>query len=376
MIVLVVFGTRPEAIKMAPLVCELRRRAGIETRVCVTGQHREILDDALDVFDIGPDYDLGVMRAGQGLSRLTARMLVGLQRILRRDRPEWVLVQGDTTTAMAASLAAVHARVKVGHVEAGLRTGDPARPWPEEANRRMIDSLADALWAPTDEAKDNLLRENLGGRHIRVTGNTGVDALLGARARLRSDTRLLDECRRRCPYAEGPRRLILVTAHRRETLGAGLSRICDALARLAQRGDIDIVYPVHPNPLVRGPVLQHLAGLPRVHVVDPLPYLAFVHLMDRCHFILTDSGGIQEEAPVIGRPVLVMRDTTERPDAVHAGTVRLVGTDARAIEGAVVDLLDHPEHHARMSLVSSPYGDGRASQRIAEHLCALAGVGD
>ena len=374
--VLLVFGTRPEAIKMAPLVHTLRQCAGVETRVCVTGQHREMLDDTLAVFDIRPDDDLAVMRAGQGLSRSTARILVGVEGVVRRQRPDWVLVQGDTTTALAASLAAMHARVKIGHVEAGLRTGNSSQPWPEEVNRRMVDGLAHALWPATEEAKDNLVRENLGDRPMRVTGNTGVDALLQIRAKLASDARLRDQCRRQYPCADGPRRLVLVTAHRRETLGPGLSRICDALARLARRSDIDIVFPVHPNPHVREPVTRRLAGFSRIHLIDPVPYPGFVYLMHRCHVILTDSGGIQEEAPVLGRPVLLLRDKTERPDALQAGTLELVGTDARAIEQAVANLLDDPAQHARMSQVHSPFGDGQASRRIAEHLCAVAGVAD
>jgi UDP-N-acetylglucosamine 2-epimerase (non-hydrolysing) len=370
--VLLVFGTRPEAIKMAPLVRVLQRRRGITLRVCVTGQHRDMLDQALDVFDIRPDYDLAVMRPRQHLTRATARILLGLERILRHDRPDWLLVQGDTTTALAASLAAVHARVRLGHVEAGLRTGRVGHPWPEESNRRAIDSMADALWAPTDEAKEHLLRENLGDRHIRITGNTGVDALLEMRSALRGRPDLLDACRRQCPYAESPRRIILVTAHRRETRGPALEAICAALARVSRRGDVDIVFPVHPSPPVREIVGRQLDGLSHVHIVDPLPYLTFLYLMDRAHVILTDSGGIQEEAPVLGRPVLVLRDATERPEAVERGTARLVGTDPCRIERAVTELLDVPEAYARMSRAHSPYGDGRASERIADHLCEIA----
>jgi UDP-N-acetylglucosamine 2-epimerase (non-hydrolysing) len=374
--ILLIFGTRPEAIKMAPLVRALRGRPGIALRVCVTGQHRSMLDQALDVFDIRPDYDLAVMRPRQHLTRATARILLGLERILRHDRPDWLLVQGDTTTAMAASLAAVQARVRLGHVEAGLRTGDAGHPWPEESNRRAIDSIADALWPPTEQAKANLLRENLSDRHIRVTGNTGVDALLQMRSALRARPDLLDACRRQCPYADGARRLILVTVHRRETLGPAVDAICSALARLSRRGDVDIVFPVHPSPRVRQTVTRRLAGLSHVHVVDPLPYTAFLYVMDLAHVIVTDSGGIQEEAPVLGRPVLVLRHATERPEAVQHGTARLVGTDACSIEQAVTELLDDPEQHARMSRAHSPYGDGRASERIAAHLCELAGLLD
>jgi UDP-N-acetylglucosamine 2-epimerase (non-hydrolysing) len=361
---------------MAPLVRVLQGRRGIELRVCVTGQHRAILDQALDVFDIRPDYDLAVMRPRQHLTRATARILLGLERILRRDRPDWLLVQGDTTTAMAASLAALHARVRLGHVEAGLRTGDTANPWPEESNRRAIDSISDALWPPTEEAKANLLRENLSDRHIRVTGNTGVDALIQMRSALRDRPDLLAACRRHCPYAEGPRRLILVTAHRRETLGPALEEICTALARVARRGDVEIVFPVHPSPRVRQAVMRRLAGLSHVHVVNPLPYEAFLYLMDCAHVIVTDSGGIQEEAPVLGRPVLVLRQATERPEAVQHGTARLVGTEACGIERAITDLLDNPEQHAAMSRTHSPYGDGRASEHIADHLCELGALRD
>src|SRR5262245_40697338 len=374
--ILLIFGTRPEAIKMAPLVRVLRRRRGIRLRVCVTGQHRAILDQALDVFDIRPDYDLAVMRPGQHMTRATARILLGLERILRRDRPDWLLVQGDTTTAMAASLAAVHARVRLGHVEAGLRTGDAGHPWPEESNRRAIDSIADALWAPTEQAKTNLLRENLSHRHIRVTGNTGVDALLQMRSALRARPDVVEVCRRRYPYADGPRRLVLVTAHRRETLGPRLESICTALARIARRGDVDVVFPVHPNPRVRQAVARQLAALPQVHLEAPLPYGSLLTMMDRASSIVTDSGGIQEEAPVLGLPVLVLRDATERTEAVQHGSARLIGTDARAVEQAVANLLDDPDQHSRMSRAHSPYGDGRASERIADHLCELAGLMD
>ena len=361
---------------MAPLVRVLRSRRGIRLRVCVTGQHRAMLDQALDVFDIRPDYDLAVMRPGQHMTRATARILLGLERILRRDRPDWLLVQGDTTTAMAASLAALHARVRLGHVEAGLRTGDAGHPWPEESNRRAIDSIADALWAPTEQAKTNLLRENLKDRHIRVTGNTGVDAMLQMRSALYARPDVVEACRRRYPYANGPRPLVLVTAHRREMLGPGLETICTALARIARRGDVDVVFPVHPNPRVRRTVARRLAGLPHVHLEDPLPYGSFLYVMDRAHIIVTDSGGIQEEASVLGRPVLILRDATERAEVVQNGNARLIGTEARAVEQAITDLLDDPDQYSRMSRAHSPYGDGRASERIADHLCELAGLVD
>lgn len=366
--ILSVFGTRPEAIKMAPVVRRLAAQPGVISQVCVTGQHRTMLDQVLDLFDITPDYDLAVMRPGQSLTDVTCSVLAGLEPILRETRPDWVLVHGDTTTAMAASLAAFYQQIPVGHVEAGLRTGDMRRPWPEEMNRKVVDAVGDLLFAPTEAARENLVQEALGGRRIVVTGNTVVDALLHAVRRFESEPALGDEMRRRFGFLSDDKRMILVTGHRRESFGDGFQRICVALAELAQRPDVEIVYPVHLNPNVREPVGSILGGQPRVHLIEPQEYLDFVYLMKRSHFILTDSGGVQEEAPSLGKPVLVMRETTERPEAVRAGTVRLVGTEVRAIVDASQQLLDDADHYLRASRSHNPYGDGQACERIVAAL--------
>ncbi len=368
--VLTVFGTRPEAIKLAPVIKALEADPEIASRTCTTGQHREMVDRVLEVFGIRPDHDLALMRPGQTLNGLAARAVAALDPVLEAERPDRVLVHGDTTTALAATLAAFHRQIPVGHVEAGLRTGDLARPWPEEANRRCIDAVADQLYAPTAAASANLRAENLGPRRIVVTGNTVIDAL--AIAHRRSEAAPVSaELAAVEARAEAGAKIILVTGHRRESFGAGFQGICTALARLAERGDVEIVYPVHPNPQVREPVLSRLGGLPRVHLIEPLDYLPFVRLLACAHFTLTDSGGVQEEAPSLGTPVLVMRDVTERPEAVAAGTARLVGTDPDRILAAASALLDEPEDHARVSRIANPYGDGRASARI---LAAIKGV--
>jgi UDP-N-acetylglucosamine 2-epimerase (non-hydrolysing) len=366
--VLSVFGTRPEAIKMAPVVRRLAAEPGVDSLVCVTGQHREMLDQVLDLFEIKPDFDLGVMRPGQGLTEVTCSVLAGLEPVLRETRPDWVLVHGDTTTAMTAALAAFYQQISVAHVEAGLRTGDLQRPWPEEMNRKVVDAVGDLLFAPTEAARENLLREALGGRRIVVTGNTVVDALLHAVQRIEGDAELREAMRRRFDFLTDGRRMILVTGHRRESFGDGFRRICLAIAEIAQRPDVEIVYPVHLNPNVREPVEKILGGRPRIHLIAPQEYLHFVYLMKRSAFILTDSGGVQEEAPSLGKPVLVMRDTTERPEAVRAGTVRLVGTDARAIVEASHQLLDDAAHYEQVSRRHNPYGDGLASDRIVAAL--------
>ncbi len=360
--VLTVFGTRPEAIKLAPVIARLRDDPAITPRICVTGQHRQMLDPVLEAFDIVPDRDLALMRPGQGLNALAGRALEALDPVLEAEAPDRVLVHGDTTTALAAALAAFHRGIPVGHVEAGLRTGDLARPWPEEMNRRCIDAFAADLFAPTPGARDNLLAEGLGDRALRVTGNTVIDALGMALARVRAGAaRVPEELR---DIADGAERLLLVTGHRRESFGPGFAGICEGLARLAERQDLTIVYPVHLNPQVQGPVEARLSGHPRVHLVAPLDYLPFVWLMDRADLVLTDSGGVQEEAPALAKPVLVMREVTERPEAVAAGTARLVGTDPARIEAAVARLLDDPAHYARMARAANPYGDGRAAERI------------
>jgi UDP-N-acetylglucosamine 2-epimerase (non-hydrolysing) len=363
--VLSVFGTRPEAIKMAPLCRALARLPGIEAEVCVTAQHRRMLDQVLETFEVKPRFDLDLMRPNQTLAELTANVLTGVTAVLAEFRPDLVLVHGDTTTTFAATLAAFYQRIPVGHVEAGLRTGDLQSPWPEEANRRLAGTLADMHFAPTDTARDNLVREGVPAANVQVTGNTVIDALLQARARIEAAPALREQFARDFEFLDPARRLVLVTGHRRENFGAGFRQICEGLARLARRGDVQIVYPVHLNPNVLGPVHEALGGAGNVHLIEPQDYLPFVYLMDRADVILTDSGGIQEEAPSLGKPVLVMRDTTERPEAVRAGTVRLVGTDAQTIADSTARLLDDAGEYRRMAQAHNPYGDGRACERIA-----------
>jgi UDP-N-acetylglucosamine 2-epimerase (non-hydrolysing) len=367
--VLSVFGTRPEAIKMAPVVLRLAEHPGFEARVCVTAQHRSMLDSVLEDFAIRPDFDLDVMRERQTLCGIAARVLDGLQAVLDSFRPDRVLVHGDTTTTLAASLAAFYNRIPVGHVEAGLRTGNLEAPWPEEANRKVTAVVTDLHFAPTERARRALLAEGVAPEKIRVTGNTVIDALLLAREKLRSDARLAQRLAERFAFLDPSRRLVLVTGHRRESFGRGFENICRALAELARRHpDIEILYPVHLNPNVREPVFRILGGLPSVHLIEPLEYLPFVHLMDRAYLIVTDSGGIQEEAPSLGKPVLVMREVTERPEAVEAGTVRLVGTDFARIVEETGKLLTDPAAYRRMATAVNPYGDGRAAERIERAL--------
>lgn len=363
-VVMSVFGTRPEAIKMAPVVHALAASGLVDGRVCVTAQHRQMLDQVLALFDIRPDEDLNVMRPDQGLEDITAAVLQGLRDVFARHRPDLVLVHGDTTTAMAAALAAFYQKIPVGHVEAGLRTGDRYAPWPEEMNRKLVGALATLHFAPTQSAADNLRREGVPEADIHLTGNTVIDALLDVVGRLRRDTRLAAEQAARFPFLDPAKRLILVTGHRRENFGRGFENICRALARLAERPDVQIVYPVHLNPNVRGPVHRWLGGRPNIELIEPLDYLPFVYLMDRAHLVITDSGGIQEEAPSLGKPVLVMRDTTERPEAVYAGTVQLVGTAVERIVGAAERLLDDENAYRAMAQAANPYGDGRAAERI------------
>ncbi len=367
--VLTVFGTRPEAIKMAPLVHALAQDAAFESRVCVTAQHREMLDQVLRLFEIVPDYDLNIMKPGQGLSEITCRILEGLKGVLEDFKPDVVLVHGDTTTTMATSLAAFYQRIPVGHVEAGLRTGNLYSPWPEEANRKLTGHLAMYHFAPTENSRLNLQRESLRDDHIFVTGNTVIDALLWVRDRVLSDEALRNSLDQRYPFLDASKKLILVTGHRRESFGGGFERICSALAEIArQHPDVQVVYPVHLNPNVSEPVNRILKGIDNIILIDPQDYLPFVYLMTHSYLILTDSGGIQEEAPSLGKPVLVMRDTTERPEAVDAGTVRLVGTDVAKIVDEVTRLLtDENEYHA-MSRAHNPYGDGHACQRILKAL--------
>lgn len=367
--VLTVFGTRPEAIKMAPLVHALKAREDVECRVCVTAQHRQMLDQVLELFRIKPDYDLNLMKVGQTLKSITCDIVNMITPVLEAFRPDYVLVHGDTTTTFAASLAAFYLKIKVAHVEAGLRTGDIYSPWPEEANRKLTTQLAHFHFAPTDESSNNLLRENVASDRVVVTGNTVIDALLMVKERLGSDSLLTHRLALQFPSLDEGRRMVLVTAHRRENFGKGILNICDAIRKLAERyPDIDFVYPVHLNPQVKVPAERALSGIANIHLFSPQDYLPFVYLMTRATVILTDSGGIQEEAPSLGKPVLVMRDTTERPEAVAAGTVRLVGADADRIVLATSDLLDDSALYDEMARAHNPYGDGHACKRITDFL--------
>ena len=368
--VLVVFGTRPEAIKMAPLVHALQAHPLLSAQVAVTAQHREMLDQVLDIFGIAPDVDLDIMQPGQSLPELTARIVQGMTPVLERLRPDMVLVHGDTSTTLSTALAAFYARIPIGHVEAGLRTGNLQAPWPEEMNRRLTAPLCRLHFAPTAGSRANLLREGIAESDIHVTGNTVIDALLQVDERLRSESGLRTSMEARFPFLDPSRRLLLVTGHRRENFGDGFERICAALAKLAHRDDLQIVYPVHLNPRVQEPVRRHLSGLSNVHLIEPQDYLPFVYLMQQSHVILTDSGGVQEEAPSLGKPVLVMRESTERPEAVDAGTVRLVGTDTDRIVTEVEGLLGDRAEYRRMSEAHNPYGDGKACVRIAEAIAA------
>jgi len=364
--VLLIFGTRPEAIKMAPVVKALRQESMIDVQVCVTAQHREMLDQVLSLFEIVPEYDLDLMTPGQGLFEITSAALLGLKDVLSDVCPDLVLVHGDTTTSLSASLAAYYERIPVGHVEAGLRTGNIYSPWPEEINRKVTGVITRLHFAPTEMSKQNLLAENIPSGHIFVTGNTVIDALLEVVAKLEEDlgrSKEFDEA----IGIDPTRRMILVTGHRRESFGVGFERICDALARLlGERDDIQIIYPVHPKPNVKGPIVERLGSLEGVKLIPAQDYLPFVHLMRRANVILTDSGGVQEEAPSLGKPVLVMRDTTERPEAVDAGTVKLVGTDSDLIVRELSNLLDNQQAYDRMSRAHNPYGDGLASGRIRD----------
>lgn len=362
--ILTVFGTRPEAIKMAPVVHALAGAPDIESRVCVTAQHREMLDQVLELFSIKPDYDLNLMKPGQDLTDITANVLLGLRPVLKEFKPDLMLVHGDTTTTFAAALAAYYEKIPVGHVEAGLRTGNIYAPWPEEINRRLAGAITTLHFAPTEGAARNLRAEGVKQECIHVTGNTVIDALLEVVSRIKSDTALAQKLEGEFPFLDAAKRLILVTGHRRENFGDGFARICKALASLAERKDVQIVYPMHLNPNVQEPVKRILNGLDNAHLIEPLDYLPFVYLMDRSYLIITDSGGVQEEAPSLGRPVLVMRDTTERPEAIEAGTVKLVGTNMERIVSAASILLDDKQAYEAMSQAHNPYGDGKAGQRI------------
>lgn len=364
-----VFGTRPEAIKMAPLVQALCSDPRFEAKLCITSQHRAMLDQVLSLFDLTADFDLDVMAPGQSLAHITSRVLTALQPILEAEKPDMVLVHGDTATTFAASLGAYYARVPVGHVEAGLRTGNIYSPWPEEANRKLTSALAACHFAPTDRARDNLLAENINPESVFVTGNTVIDALLGIQGRLSRESALSHSVARQFPFLDPARPLVLVTGHRRESFGGGFERICEALRRICtQFPAVQVVYPVHLNPAVQEPVNRLLSDVENIHLIPPVEYMQFVYLMTRATIILTDSGGIQEEAPSLGKPVLVMRETTERPEAVAAGTVKLVGTDVDRIVGGVSRLLEDPSAYEAMSLAHNPYGDGESTGRILDIL--------
>jgi UDP-N-acetylglucosamine 2-epimerase (non-hydrolysing) len=351
-----VFGTRPEAIKLAPVVQCLREDSRFETRVAVTAQHRAMLDQVLTAFSIRPDYDLNVMQAGQTLADSSARIMAALEPVLDRERPDWVVVQGDTTTTFCGALSAFYKGIPVAHVEAGMRTGDFRHPFPEEMNRVLTARVASIHFAATEWAAQNLRREGISAGDIFVTGNTAIDAVLSVRDLLPA------------MEAESSRKIILVTAHRRESHGEGFVRICLALRRIAKRDDVEIIYPVHPNPKVQAVVKEYLLDVPNIRLIEPLDYVAFVDLMRRAHILLTDSGGIQEEGPSLGKPVLVMREKTERPEAVEAGTTVLVGTDEDSIVEETWRLLDDPEEYARRARIHNPYGDGQASARIRDAL--------
>lgn len=370
--VLLVFGTRPEAIKMAPLVKAFENEANIESRVCVTAQHREMLDQVLNMFDIKPYYDLNIMRSGQDLFDITSNVLLGLKDVLNDFKPDIVLVHGDTTTTSSASLAAFYNRIKVGHVEAGLRTGDIYSPWPEEANRQITGVLANYHFAPTTTSQNNLLKENKNQKDIIVTGNTVIDALFLALDKIENNqelkSKIIDSLNFQYKLKD-KKKIILVTGHRRENFGEGFINICKALKTIAiNNPGVDIVYPVHLNPNVQKPVKEILSNTSNIYLIEPLQYESFIYMMNESYFIITDSGGVQEEAPSLGKPVLVMRDSTERPEAIEAGTVKLVGTNKEAIIKEAQKLLDNKEEYERMSKSHNPYGDGKACERIVNFI--------
>jgi len=367
--ILVVFGTRPEAIKMAPLVRTLILEEGIDAKLCVTAQHREMLDQVLDLFELTPEYDLDIMKAGQSLYDITSRILLGLKPVLEDFQPNLVLVHGDTSTTLATSLAAFYQQIPVGHVEAGLRTDNIYSPWPEEGNRKLTGAIATLHFAPTETSKLNLLKENITAESIIVTGNTVIDALFLVKTKLQDDKDLNALLESKYSQIGVSKKIILVTGHRRESFGGGFERICEALVNIAlEFPEIQVVYPVHLNPNVREPVNRILKDIDNIHLIEPLDYLPFVYFMSKAHIILTDSGGIQEEAPSLGKPVLVMRDTTERPEAIEAGTVKLVGTNKNDIFNAVSELLNNEKIYEAMSRAHNPYGDGSACERIVKKI--------
>lgn len=367
--ILTVFGTRPEAIKMAPLVHALAADNRFDAKVCVTAQHREMLDQVLDLFEISPDYDLNIMKPGQSLNDITTAILQGMKPVLDEFKPDVVLVHGDTATTFATALAAYYQQIPVGHVEAGLRTGNIYSPWPEEANRKLTGAITRYHFAPTATSEQNLLNEGVAAENITITCNTVIDALFWVREKINTSPELKSSLAAAYPFLDAGRPMVLVTGHRRESFGGGFERICQALKHIAEsHPNAQIVYPVHLNPNVQEPVNRLLKGVDNIHLIAPQDYLPFVYLMTQATVILTDSGGIQEEAPSLGKPVLVMRDTTERPEAVAAGTVKLVGTDVTTIVGQVNELLTNPDAYQRMSQAHNPYGDGKACRRIINAL--------
>lgn len=367
--VLTVFGTRPEAIKMAPLVLQLAESEHLISKVCVTAQHREMLDQVLNLFQIIPDFDLNIMKPGQDLFDVTGNILQGIKSVIAEFKPDVILVHGDTSTTFSTALAAFYTQTKIGHVEAGLRTGDLSSPWPEEGNRKLTGALTNFHFAPTELSQQNLLKEGSPSTSIFITGNTVIDTLLWVSKKLDVDQDLNNELAKKFDFLDSDKKLILVTGHRRESFGDGFERICVALADIAsQRPDVQILYPMHLNPNVREPVNRLLSTLPNVFLIEPQDYLPFVYLMNKSYLIITDSGGVQEEAPSLGKPVLVMRDTTERPEAVAAGTVKLVGTDTQKIVEQTLVLLNDEDVYKKMSQAHNPYGDGLACQRIVKQL--------
>ena len=366
--ILVVFGTRPEAIKMAPVVKALQRNKLFETKLCITGQHRQMLDQVMDIFVMKADFDLNVMGHNQTLVDVTCKVLKGMEDVFSQWRPDMILVQGDTTTVFAAALAAFYHKIDVGHIEAGLRTGNRYSPWPEEMNRLLATRMSTLHFAPTETSKNNLLDEKVDPKTVFVTGNTVIDALFEALAIIDSDSKLSNELAAKFNFIDHEKRLILVTGHRRENFGDGFLQICRAIAQLAERDDVQIIYPMHMNPHVRQPVNEILSDKKNVFLIEPLDYLSFLYVMRRSYLILTDSGGVQEEAPSLGKPVIVMRDTTERPEAVAAGTVVLAGAEQKKIAGFAFKLLDNQVFYNKMAHAHNPYGDGKAAERIIKIL--------
>lgn len=364
--VLFVFGTRPEAIKMAPVIKVFQADADFEVEVCVTGQHRSMLNQVLSIFNIKPDYDLNIMTEEQTLTDITCFVLQKLQPILINSKPDWVLVHGDTTTTFATSLAAYYQKIAVAHIEAGLRTYNMYSPWPEEINRQLTGRVAKLHFAPTEAAQANLLAESISAKNIHVTGNTVIDALLQALAYIKANSDIANRLAKQFDFINPTKKLILVTCHRRENFGGGIEQVCEALLELAETQDVQIIYPVHLNPNIKEPAYRILNEQENIYLIEPQNYLAFVYLMDRAHLILTDSGGVQEEAPSLGKPILVARENTERSEAIQAGTARLVGTNKQNIVNGVKELLEQPRVYRQMAQAKNPYGDGRSAYRILE----------